>query len=72
MPSTYDIAIENRQTIRAILDRLLKVEQHVGLAPGPQGGRKKRRKTKRKKRKRRRTKGKRRQRKRRKTRKRKK
>ena len=49
MPSTYDIAIENRQTIRAILDRLLKVEQHVGLAPGPQGGRKKRRKTKRRK-----------------------
>ena len=49
MPSTYDIAIENRQTIRAILDRLLKVEQHVGLVGIPQGGRKKRRKTKRRK-----------------------
>ena len=49
MPTAHSIAIENRQTIRAILDRLLKVEQHVGLAPGPQGGRKKRRKTKRRK-----------------------
>ena len=51
MPSTYDIAIENRQTIRAILDRLLKVEQKVGLAPAPvpHGGRKKRRKTRRRK-----------------------
>lgn len=49
MPSTYDIAIENRQTIHAILDRLLKVEQEVGLAPAPQGGRKKRRKTRRRK-----------------------
>ena len=43
------IAIENRQTIRAILDRLLKVEEKVGLVGIPQGGRKKRRKTKRRK-----------------------
>lgn len=49
MPTAHSIAIENRQTIHAILDRLLKVEQHIGLVPGPQGGRKKRRKTKRRK-----------------------
>jgi hypothetical protein len=38
---------QNIQAINTILDRLLKVEQEVGLAPVPAGGRKKRRKTKR-------------------------
>ena len=47
IPSTHELATENNQAIHLILDRLLKVEEKVGIAGTPAGGRKKRRKTKR-------------------------